>query len=300
MQSTIDILRSATLYINIYFGLFICITGIVGGFLNIIVFTTLKTFRQTTCVVYLITASIAGLGQSLTVLVRVFSTGFNYGPISSSILCKFRFFLSQYFSLIFLTCMCMATIDQYLSMTKYRQLNNMRLARYHITFICIFLFIQSIFSFIFYDTNGSACIMTNNIFAKYYTYFYIPVLLGFLPITINGIFTLLALHKIIKISNRQINIIRLSRDRQLTAMALVHVLFLIITLIPFIIFFIYTLTTTAKDTEEAARNQLIYAITTLFGYGCYAVNSFYFQRKIFSSFFLVSILYLLFCIKTFS
>ncbi len=199
MSSTIDILTSSTLYINIYFGLFVCITGIIGDFLNIIVFTTLKTFRQTTCAVYLTTASIAGLGQSLTALVRVFSTGFNYGPTSSSILCKFRFSLSEYFSLVFLTCMCMATIDQYLSMTKYQQLN----------------------------------------------------------------------------------IIRLSRDRQLTAMALVQVLFFIISTIPFIVFFTHTLTTTAKNAEETARNQLIYEITTLSAYECYAVRFFFFfQRKI--------------------
>ncbi len=53
MSSTIDLLKSATLNINIYFGLFICITDIFGALLNIIVFTTLRTFRQTTCATYL-------------------------------------------------------------------------------------------------------------------------------------------------------------------------------------------------------------------------------------------------------
>lgn len=146
MSSTIDLLNSATLNINIYFAIFICITGFFGGLLNIIVFTTLRTFRQTTCATYLMAASVYDLGQSLTVLLRIFNTAFNY---NSSILCKFRFFFSQYFCLSFHTCMCMSTIDQYISMTKYHQLNNKRLAHYHIIFFLYLLVYTWYFYFYF-------------------------------------------------------------------------------------------------------------------------------------------------------
>jgi len=125
----IDTLISATKYVNTYFGLFICVTGIIGGLLNIVVFTTLKTFRQTTCAFYLTTASIAGFSQSIIVSLRIFNLEFDVQSLSTSIVCKLRFSLSQYCALLSLTAVSMATIDQFLSMTKYRHLNNMRLAR---------------------------------------------------------------------------------------------------------------------------------------------------------------------------
>jgi len=284
-SSTIDLLRFAAQQINMYFGLFICITGVFGGLLNIIVFTTLRTFRQTTCGFYLTSASIANLGQSLTVIFRVFNTGFNFGPLSSSIFCKFRFFFSQYFALAALTSMCMAIIDQFLSMTKYRHLNNIRLARWHIAFADIFWFIHGIFTFIYYNSNNDVCIMTNNIFARYYTYFYLPILRGILPVTITGIFSLLAFYKTFTGADRQLDIVRLSRDRQLTAMALVHALFIATTTTPYVIFFVYTLSITERNAEETARNQLIYVITSLFGFIGFAVSSSVLQRKYYTVFF---------------
>lgn len=277
---TVDNLRFISQEINIYFGLLICITGVVGGLLNIIVFTTLRTFRQTTCATYLTSSAIASLGQSLTILFRNFNTGFSIGPLSSSIFCKLRFFLSQYFALVSLTSMCMATIDQFLSMSKYRDLNKKRLARYHCAFAYIFWFIHGIFTFIYYDSNQNRCITTNATFAAYYTYFFLPVLLGFFPITITSIFSLLAYFKILTTARTQTNIIRLSRDRQLTAMTLVNALFITITTIPYVICFVYTLSITANNAEESARNQLIYVITGLFGLEVYTVSYFSFQQII--------------------
>lgn len=273
-SSSINILRFAAQQVNIYLGLFICITGIFGGLLNIIVFTTLRTFRETTCGTYLTAASIYNLGQSLSVVFRVFNTGFGYGPLSSSIFCKFRFFAAQYFGLVSLTSMCMATIDQFLSMTKYRHLNSIPLARRHIAFACIFWFIHGIFTFIYYGSNGNACILINGIFAKYYTYFYLPILVGFLPITITSIFSLLAYYQTFTVIGQQIDIIHFSRNRQLTAMTLVHALFLVITTIPFVVCFIYTLSTVPNNAEEAARIQLIYTITSILAFECYAVSIF--------------------------
>jgi hypothetical protein len=271
-SSSIDTLRFAAQQVNIYLGLFICITGIFGGLLNIIVFTTLRTFRETTCGIYLTAASIYNLGQSLSVVFRVFNTGFGYGPFSSPIFCKFRFFAAQYFGLVSLTSMCMATIDQFLSMTKYRNLNSLSLARRHVIFTCIFWFIHGIFTFIYYSSNGTACILTNSIFAKYYTYFYLPILVGFLPTTITSLFSILAYYQTFTVIGRQIDIIRFTRDRQLTAMTLVHAFFLVITTIPFVVCFVYTLSTVPSNPEEAARIQLIYTITSILDFEGFAVS----------------------------
>ena len=280
MSSSTEILKYVAQQMNIYVGLFICITGFMGGLLSIIVFTTLKSFRETTCGTYLTAASVTNLAQSLTVLFPVLNNGFGYALASSPIYCRFRFSVSQYIGLFSFTNMCMATIDQFLSMSKYRHVNSIRLARNHIVGAGIGCFLHAMLSFIFYNSNGSGCVITNTIFAKYYTYFYLPVLLGFLPVTITGLFSLMAFVKIYANADREMGIVRLSRDRQLTTMTLAHALLIFVTITPYVIFFVYMLSVTPKSAEEAARNQLVYATTGLWSFEGQAVSFFNFQRHV--------------------
>jgi len=74
------------------------------------------------------------------------------------------------------------------------------------------------------------------------------------------------------LASRQLNIVRLSRDRQLTAMILVYVIYIIIVLIPFTIFYIYSLNTYTTDPEQTAYNALIVTITILIEYSMFAVS----------------------------
>jgi len=272
-SSTIDTLNFLTEQISLYFGLFIAITGIFGQIFNIIIFTTLKTFRETTCGFYLTIVSIANLFQCAPILISVI-TLWNNNLYASGILCKFHFFLLQYFGMVSLTGMCLTTIDQFLSMTRYRNWNNMRLAIRCIIFIWIFWFIHGIVTFIYYDSNKITCIMTNHIFAKYYTYFYLLILRGILPVIIISIFSLLAFFKIRSTANRQMNIIRLSRDRQLTAMTLLHVSFIVISTLPFVIVYAYALNLNTTDALLNARNGLIIGVTSLLSFEGYAVSLF--------------------------
>ena len=55
-------------------------------------------------------------------------------------------------------------------------------------------------------------------------------------------------------TDRPIDIVRFSRDRQLTAMVFIHDLIMIITLIPFVSFFVYSLAN-----SNAVRNQMMFA-----------------------------------------
>ncbi len=80
-SSPIDIIRFVTLKVEIIYFVF---TGIFVWLLNIIVFTSLRTFRETRCGTYLMAASIYNFGQSLTLLFRVFNSAFNYGQMSSA------------------------------------------------------------------------------------------------------------------------------------------------------------------------------------------------------------------------
>jgi hypothetical protein len=301
-STNLDSLRFATQQINLYGELFVFITGMLGELLNIVVFTTLKTFRQTTCSLYLITASVANIGILIAILLRIIYDGLNIGLTYTPLLCKFRFFLTQYWGLVSITSMCFATFDQFISMTIYKHWSNTKIARRLIAFTNVLWFINSIPSFIYYESYLNVCIVTNAAFIKYYTYFQTPLLFGFLPLTIMIIFSFLAFLKTRTITSRQINIVRLSRDRQLTAMTLVHVLFVVILTIPFLIYFIYDLTINNTDPIQIAHHQLIYSTIVIFYYISYSVRFLFDQNKSFRSSlsFSVFILYLLLCIKAFS
>ncbi|CAF4371476.1 unnamed protein product, partial [Adineta steineri] len=115
IMPTILDLKFALKEVTAYFGLFILIIGIIGGILNVIIFTTLKTFRETTCAFYLTFASLVGMGQLLTALfVRILSDGFSIDPRSMLWFCKTYFFASNWCLSVWLTSMCLATIDQVL------------------------------------------------------------------------------------------------------------------------------------------------------------------------------------------
>src|SRR5689334_21703015 len=110
--------------IHIYYGLPVTILGITGGIFNIIIFTTLKTFRETTCGFYLTFVSLFNIGQLLTALfVRVFSEGFQTGIRNISWFCKIQTSLAGWFILVSPTSICLATIDQVILLSKYRYLS---------------------------------------------------------------------------------------------------------------------------------------------------------------------------------
>ncbi len=271
-SSDLNSLRFATRQINLYGELFVFIIGIIGELLNIVVFSTLKTFRQTTCSFYLIINAIANIGILIVILLRVIYDGFNGGLTYTSLFCKFRYLLARYWILLSMTSMCLVSIDQFISMTSYRHWSNLKIARRLIAFAGVLWLITSIFDFIYYGEYLDECVVTNAIYAKYNTYFYSSFVVEFLPLIVMIVFSLLAFFKTRTITSRQINITRLSRDRQLTAMALFHVLFIAIFNTPFVIYFTYTLTITTKDPIQIAHNQLIYTILILFYYISFSVS----------------------------
>ncbi|CAF4445570.1 unnamed protein product [Adineta steineri] len=106
----------------------------------------------------------------------------------------------------------------------------------------------------------------------YITYFHFPILLGFLPLTIMILCSFPAFINARKLASRQINIIRLSCDRQLTAMTLSQIAFIVITTIPFITNYIFLLNMKSTDKESNARMYLVHTITTYVYYTTYAVG----------------------------
>src|SRR5690349_10499025 len=78
--------------ITIYFGMVILIGGVLGGLLNITVFLSLRTFRQSSCAFYLTVMSIVNVSQLITgLLSRIMITGFGIDWTQTSLFyCKIR------------------------------------------------------------------------------------------------------------------------------------------------------------------------------------------------------------------
>ena len=290
--------------VDIYFGLFLLIFGVLGGIFNVIIFTSLKTFRETTCAFYLTIVSIVNTGQLLTALpVRILSDGFNTDIRSRAWVCKCQIYIAAWCALVSLTIMCLAVIDQYLSMSVYRHYCTQRIARRSIVCTCLIWALYCICLLVYWDAPAGICTSVNRKFAIYVSHFHFPVLLGFLPLTTMTTFSFLAFSHARTLIRRNINVIRLSRDRQLTAMTLCHVLYVVLATLPYIIFFINSLNQIRQDSEHMSRINLIHTITALFSYSTFSVSLFFLVWKRKCSLlidFLGVILHLLLRIRTFS
>ena len=91
------------------------------------------------------------------------------------------------------------------------------------------------------------------------------------------VFSILAYYNVRALNTNQRNVIRLSQDRQLTAMTLVYVLFIIVLTVPCIIFSIHTLDLVNLTDQQNAINRLIYTILSIFYYESYAVCNMIYQ-----------------------
>jgi len=223
----VDSLQFATQQCVIYIGFIALLGGVIGNILNIIIFTTLKTFRETSCAFYLTIASAVNITQLLSGLMsRLIISGYHIDLTqTSSFLCKFRVYIWTNCCLFWLTCVCFAAIDQFASLTdRWCHLSNIRVARRLVTVALVFWAIHCIPIALFENiylspiTSQSVCGYTNPTFAVYYSRFLFPILLGCLPIVIRVTFGLLSFLRVRSLANRQIPLVRSERDKQLTAM----------------------------------------------------------------------------------
>ena len=109
-------LLAAPFQLNIWFGLFIFVTGNISTFGNFLVFTS-RTFRARACSVYLIAESVCTFIYFNYVLVtRMIQKGFQLPIINQyDVICKIRQFLSEYTHQVAFTLFALATVDRILS-----------------------------------------------------------------------------------------------------------------------------------------------------------------------------------------
>ncbi|CAF1202504.1 unnamed protein product [Adineta steineri] len=240
-----------TQQVTIYVGFPVLIAGLIGETLNIIVFMSLHTFRQSSCAFYLSIMSSVNIGQLITGLfTRILIAGFGIDwTLSSLFYCKFRTYCRQVCALISLSCFCFATIDQFLatcSPAYLQQWSNIKVARRLCLITSVIWILHGIPCLIYFNiiqstTSGSlSCTPTNTIFNQYFIYAYSLVLLGYLPVIITIIFGSLAYYNVQQIAYRTVPLVRRELDKQLTVMVLILDIINIIPLIPYTIILIVT------------------------------------------------------------
>lgn len=247
------------------------IIGLTGGCLNVIIFLSLKTFRQSSCAFYLMVMSIFDIIRFFSSVLPYFMRlGFaNDWPASSSFFCTIRYGLFTTSTLSSMTCLCLAIIDQYFancSRPRWQQWCSIQLAHRLTAIFSIIWILHAIPYFVFYNhvispvSNQIACQITNAVFNQYISYGYYVVLTNLLPL-IAVFFGLMAYYNARHIGLRTVPFIRRELDKQLTVMVLVQILILFCTLVPFSAINIFTIITSqATDPVFAAKLRLAQVI----------------------------------------
>lgn len=274
--------------ILLYGGSIILILGVLGGCFNTIVLISLRTFRENSSAYYLLIMSIVNIGQLLTGLSsRITISGFAIDWTQMSLFyCKFRYFIFQFSTLLSFSSLCLATIDQYFatcSNPRWQRWSNIKHSHRFIGLFTAAWILHGIPFLIFYNhatlpTTGIIfCTSVNIIFLKYYSYGFLLILNGILPVSLTGIFGLLAYQNVRTIAYRTVPLVRRELDKQLTVMVLTQVICNCFLIIPFsIVNTIAFHISSTTDQNIIATIQLIGAITVCLYYSFFAVKVFFF------------------------
>jgi hypothetical protein len=279
-------LAVASQKVIIYCGIPVLIIGLFGGFINTIVFLSLKTFRESSCAFYLTIMSIVNTGQLITgLLSRIMISGFRIDWTQISLFyCKFRAYFFQVTSLISLACICLATIDQYLATSTrphWRRWSNIRTARYLLIILIFLIIIEQIPTLIYFEwtplstTENETCMIINSLFLWFNTYINYLFLGNLIPYLITFSFGLMAYRNVQQLAYRTVPLVRRELDKQLTVMVLVQVIYNLFAIGPNFIVYVIDAYGNIQDLVVKARVDLAYDITLCSYYSYFAVSIYY-------------------------
>ena len=283
-SSIISTLTLASQQVTIYMGLPILIAGLVGNVCNIIVFLSLRTFRQNSCVFYLMIMSFVNIGQllmGLTIRIIIYSFGIDW-TLSSLFYCKFRNYSLQPCVLTSLTCMFLATTDQFFatcSNLSLQQWSNIKVAHRLTTGFTLFWILYALPCLVYYThtvspTTGTiSCTVSNDTFRRYNTYFTMMILEGIFPFSITILCGSMAYLNVRRLAQRTIPLVRHELDKQLTTMVLVQVFYNVFAFGPFVVMSVVNLnTSTIQNLTIVAELQFANLISFTIFYLYFAVS----------------------------
>jgi hypothetical protein len=237
---------------TIYTGIFLIITGLIGNGINILVFSSLRSCRTTPCIFYFLIGSIANIIYiTVNLIARVVAAGTGFDLSRTSVVwCKARTFSSYTFNVISLTCSCLATIDHFFATSqnaKLRGLSNIKLA-HRLVFIAIITWclhgIAPILSCNISPITQS-CVITNPGFQLYTSVYIIGFILTLPVVTMItfGYLTYRNIHLTRVLAQHQV-------DRQLTRMVLIQVVLVLVSIVPYGIYHVYSQITSGISKDE--------------------------------------------------
>ena len=244
MSSTNIIIRRMTMYGG--FPIFIC--GTIGNLLNLIL---LWETRQNSCgLIFLYSSIINCIVLFYGLFTRILSVGFDLDWSSHNLIwCKTRVAFTQTGFLISLTCLCLSSLDRFLSSCreeKYRKLSCLSLAGL-----------------------TSCSLIPNQAFLNYQIYVSLPIYLGAFPAGTLIITGLLTYRNLTKLQNdRQRQLIQ----KQLTIMMLIQIPVVLCSMLPYVVFITYSSMTSTypKSAYQRSVESLMTHVVTLLCYMTYA------------------------------
>jgi len=283
-------LQLASRYLSLAFAMPLCIFGVLGNLLNILVFIDLGNYKHNASSLYIfcrsffdLMALIIGLG------LRVLSHGFRIDfSVKSRLWCKIRVFLLEIGVFNSFTCLCLQSVDAYFcssSSVSLRRKSKVRIARYILIGFLFFWICHQIPYLILQDLvtvkGKPICRTTNTIFAQYRNYFAVVGFGTVIPVTVISIFGFLTYRQLHMPGNIQRgfrtrrNSLALSQlTRQMTSMTLFQIVIVSLCEIPFAIAQVYTCATEGmtKSALHQAQEQLAQMILVTLNYGTFAVS----------------------------
>ena len=257
-------------------GLLIFLTGLLGSILQMIIFITTSTYRRTPCVFYFFIAALHDCGQlfvSLGPYVVTSFLGLDINRISFT-WCRIRFFLTTAFSAIPLSCVCLATIDQFLgtcATVRLRRWSSMKVARWTSFCVMVFWWVHGALWIFFRELSPvtQSCVYNSRPFIVY-NIFFIFFILATLHVTIMLIFACLCYRNI----RKTVNSARLQIDRQMIRMVYTQAALTLIGLTPYGIFAGYLLITidVSKPKDRTNMELFVYTITYTLCFLTYGVS----------------------------
>lgn len=283
-SASMSILPQLSRHLTIYVGTVEFIGGVLGGLLSIIVFLSLRTFRESSCAFYLTVMSFVNIGNLSTgLLSRILISGFAIDwTLISPFYCKFRWYCLQLCVLTSFTCVCLAVLDQYFSTharPQCRQLSNVKLAHRLMALFLVLWLSHGIFYGVFFNllvsptTGKVSCGSENLTFRQYHVYGYLIILAGGLPLIISAAFGLLALHNVQQLAYRTVPLVRRELDKQLTQMVLAQIVHNCISTLPYtILTIVSSVVNFSTDPNVAARFDFANVLSILLYYSSFSVR----------------------------
>lgn len=276
--------------IIIFVGIPIFFVGLFGGIFNIIVFLSLKTFRQSSCAFYLTILSVVNIFQLIsTLLIRIMIKGFQIDFTErSSFYCKLRTFAFQVTTMISFTCICLATMDQYFatcSRVQWQRWSHIKIAHRLVIFAALIVILEQSPFLFFYGhvrvatKNRVICIAVSESFIKFNTYVNQIILANILPYLITFSFGIMAYRNVQEIAYRSVPLVRRELDKQLTVMVPKQVIYAFVSLFPSTIVYVIIAYGNVQDLATLAHLRVIYALMTCFYYSYFAVTISFFSTQ---------------------